>query len=333
VGRHPDGVTGPDLPSWNDTATRRAIVAFVDAAVDEGGPGFVPPHERVAVFDNDGTLWCEKPIPVQLGFVLGVLARAAERDPSLRHRQPWTAARDHDHAWLGQAMVDHYRGDDGRLKLLVGAIEESFGGMGVDAYEDEIDHFLAGARHPTLDRPLLACGYQPMVELLRYLEAHGFTTYIASGGDRDFMRAVAGPLYGIPRERVIGSSFALEYRDDADGGAVLYKGALDVFDDGPQKPVRIWSRVGRRPVVAAGNTNGDVPMLRFTGGHGRPGLRLLVRHDDPDREFGYTAGAEEALARADRDGWTVVSVKDDWATVFADEPPPAGSAPGVAPPG
>jgi haloacid dehalogenase-like hydrolase len=326
-------VNGTDLPSWNDTATRRAIVAFVDAAVDEGGPGFVPPHERVAVFDDDGTLWCEKPTPVQLGFVLGLLARAAERDPSLRSRQPWSAARDHDHSWLGQAMVDHDRGDDGRLQQLVGAIEESLGGMSVDAYEDEIDHFLAGARHPTLDRPLLACGYQPMVELLRSLEAHGFTTYIASGGDPDFMRAVAGPLFGIPRERVIGSSFALEYRDDAAAGPVLTKDALDLLDDGPRKPVSIWSRVGRRPVLAAGNADDDVPMLRFTGAHGHPGLRLLVRHDDPDREFAYTAGAGDALARAGGEGWTVVSMKDDWATVFADEPPPAGSAPGTAPPG
>ena len=150
-----------------------------------------------------------------------------------------------------------------------------------------------------------------MVELLRYLEAHGFATFIASGGDRDFMRPIASTLYGIPAERVIGSSFALSYREDEDGGAVVYKAGIDFFDDGPEKPVRIWSRIGKRPALACGNSNGDVPMLRFADG-----LRLLVLHDDAEREFDYTRGAEQALA----EGWTTISVKDDWTTVFADAP-------------
>jgi hypothetical protein len=156
-----------------------------------------------------------------------------------------------------------------------------------------------------------------MIDLLRYLEAHGFTNYIASGGDRDFMRPVTEVMYGIPSERVIGSSTALRWIDDSDGGTVRYQASLDVFDDGPVKPVRIWSRIGRRPILAAGNSNGDVPMLRYAGGDSRPALRLLVLHDDAEREFAYTAGAEQALERADRDGWTVASMKDDWSTVFA----------------
>jgi len=157
-----------------------------------------------------------------------------------------------------------------------------------------------------------------MVELLRYLEANGFATYIASGGDRDFMRVVADEMYGIPPERVIGSALAIDYLETEDGNDVLYKSEMDFFDDGPTKPVRIWSRIGRRPLVAVGNSNGDLQMLRFAHGPARTGLRLLLLHDDAEREFDYTAGAEDALARAREKGWTVISIKDDWTTVFAD---------------
>ena len=157
-----------------------------------------------------------------------------------------------------------------------------------------------------------------MVELLRYLEANGFATFIASGGDRDFMRSIAEAIYAIPPERVIGSSNGLVWQEDEDGGTIAYLAEPDVFDDGPVKPIRIWSRTGRRPIVAGGNSNGDIPMLRWTGGP-KPALRLLVDHDDPEREFHYTAGAERALERARSDGWTVVSIRDDWTTVFAME--------------
>ncbi len=156
-----------------------------------------------------------------------------------------------------------------------------------------------------------------MIDLLRYLEANGFSTLIASGGDRDFMRPITEEMYGIPAERVIGSSNALSYQEDEHGGTLVYLAQPDVFDDGPTKPVRIWSRIGRRPIIAGGNTNGDIPMLRYAGGPSRPALRLLVLHDDPAREFDYTAGAETSLERARVEGWTVVSIKRDWATVFA----------------
>jgi hypothetical protein len=156
-----------------------------------------------------------------------------------------------------------------------------------------------------------------MIELLAYLEANCFTNYIASGGDRDFMRPVTEEVYGIPSERVIGSSNALRYLEDEHGGTITYAAELDVFDDGPVKPVRIWSRIGRRPILAGGNSNGDIPMLRYAGGKDRPALRLLVLHDDAEREFGYTAGAERSLEAAAEHGWTVVSIKNDWATVFA----------------
>jgi hypothetical protein len=155
-----------------------------------------------------------------------------------------------------------------------------------------------------------------MVELLAYLEANGFSNYIASGGGRDFMRPISQEVYGIPRERVIGSASALAYLNDDRGGTITHKAEADYLDDGPQKPIRIWSRTGRRPLLAAGNSNGDVPMLRFTKHADKPTLRLLILHDDDKREFDYTSGAEQALDQAGKDGWTVVSVKNDWATVF-----------------
>jgi phosphoserine phosphatase len=305
------------LASWRDTPARQAIVEFVERATNRDSEGFVPVSERVAVFDNDGTLWCEKPMPIELGFILARLVEMADKDASLRERQPWKAARERDYTWLGGALTKHYHGDDSDMRVLMGGILGAFAGKTVEDYAKAAEEFLGG-RHPTIDRGLLECGYLPMIELLRYLEDNEFTTFIASGGDRDFMRPVTEEIYGIPSERVIGSSTAVRYQDDESGGSLVYAAELDFFDDGPAKPVRIWSRVGRRPILAGGNSNGDIPMLRYAGGPSRPALRLLVLHDDAEREFDYTAGAEKSLEQADEEGWTVVSIKNDWATVFAD---------------
>jgi FMN phosphatase YigB (HAD superfamily) len=304
------------LASWTDGAAKVAIVEFVEGVTTPGSDDHVPPAERVAVFDNDGTLWCEKPMPIQLDFTIRRLAELARDDPALRERQPYKAAFDQDHHWLGAAMVKHYRGDDGDLVLLKGAVERAFEAISVQDYDRRVTSFFDEAVHPTLGHPYRACGYVPMVELLRYLEANGFTTYIASGGDRDFMRSVADQLYGIPPERVIGSALGLAYREEGDSNQLLYKAAIEFFDDGPEKPVRIWNRTGRRPILAGGNSNGDVAMLEFTEHTDKPTLRLLVLHDDADREFAYTTGAEQALTRAEKDAWTVASMKNDWTTVF-----------------
>jgi phosphoserine phosphatase len=305
------------LEAWNDTPTRAAIADYVERITNEDGPDHVPPQDRVAVFDNDGTLWCEKPMPVELGFIMRRFAEMAAADASLREHQPWKAASEEDLHWLGGAITAHYHGDDTDVKLLMAAILQAFAGLTVEQYAEAAEAFLDG-HHPTLERPLRSLAYLPMVELLRYLEQHEFTCYIASGGDRDFMRPFSDTMYGIPSERVIGSSNGLRYLDDEHGGTVTYAAEPDVFDDGPIKPVRIWSRVGRRPILAAGNSNGDVPMLRYAGGRSRAALRLLVLHDDDEREYAYTAGAEDSLQRAKEEDWTVISVKNDWATVFAD---------------
>jgi phosphoserine phosphatase len=302
----------PALDGWIDGPARKAIVDFVERTV----AGDVPVEERVAVFDNDGTLWCEKPMPIQADFIIRRLVEMATSDGGLRNRQPWQAAHDRDYAWFGRVLDEHYAGDDTNVRTLLGGILAAYQGISVEEFESRSDEFLRSVRHPTLDRPYLDCAYAPMVELLRYLEENGFANYIASGGGRDFMRPISHEVYGIPRERVIGSATALEYTCDDHGGTIRHKAEADYLDDGPQKPVRIWSRTGRRPMLAAGNSNGDIPMLDFTQPPDRPNLRLLVRHDDAEREFSYTSGAEAAFAEADASGWTIVSMRSDWARVF-----------------
>ena len=298
------------LPSWSAGIAKRAILEFVQDSTA------VPTEERVAVFDNDGTLWCEKPMPIQLDFILRRLFEMAEAKPELRDRQPWKAAYERDYAWFGALMAEHYAGDDSNVKILAAGILAAYEGISVEDFEAQSDEFLHSAQHPTLGRSYLQCSYKPMVELLAYLETNGFANYIASGGGRDFMRPISMEVYGVPRERVIGSASALAYEGDEGGGTITHKAEADYLDDGPEKPIRIWSRTGRRPLVAAGNSNGDVPMLQFTKHDDKPSLRLLVLHDDGEREFNYTSGAEQALEQADKDGWTVVSIKNDWATVF-----------------
>ena len=303
---------GTTLASWRDGPAKHTILEFVARVVDR-----VPPEARMAVFDNDGTLWCEQPMPIQLDFVLRRLVEMAAADPALLERQPWKAAWERDHGWLASVLEEHYAGDDTNVRVLGGGILAAFEGMSVEAFEASAGAFLRSTQHPTLGRGYLACAYAPMRELLDHLAANGFTSYIVSGGGRDFMRPVTEELYGIPREHVVGSNAALAYTGDGRGGTITHRAELDYLDDGPEKPVRIWSRTGRRPILAAGNSNGDVPMLEFARHADLPSLRLLVRHDDAEREFAYTKGAEQALERAASEGWTVVSVKDDWTTVFA----------------
>ena len=305
------------LDTWNDGPTKSAIVDFVER-VTAAGPDFVEPEARVAVFDNDGTLWCEKPMYIQLDFIVRRLADTARSDPALAERQPYAAALSGDLNWFGGAVTKHYQGDDSDLKVLAGAVMSLHESMSVDDHAALVSAFFAEATHPILNRPYQSCVYVPMVELLRYLEAHEFTCYIVSGGGRDFMRPITGAIYGIPPERVVGSSQGLKFSEvDAGHGDLLIQPALDVFDDGPEKPVRIWNRIGRRPILSAGNSNGDDEMLRYSGRPGQAALRLLILHDDAEREFDYTAGAERALEHAGSFGWSVVSMKNDWSTIFA----------------
>jgi hypothetical protein len=300
-----------DLQSWNEGAAKTAILEFVERVTSA-----VPAEERIAVFDADGTLWCEKPVPVEVDFILRRLAEQAKADPTLREKQPWKAAYEHDNDWLGQAITEHYAGDDTKAKTLLGGVSGAFAGISVEDFEAKSGSFLRSAQHPTLGRGYLETAYAPMVELLGYLEANGFSNHIVSGSGADFMRPISRELFGISPERMIGSAATLEYANGDGGGTLMRKAQLGFLDDGPQKPIQIWTRTGRRPLVAGGNSNGDLPMLAFTQHQDKPSLRLLVLHDDAEREFDYTSGAEQALKTASANGWTVVSMKDDFKTVF-----------------
>lgn len=306
-----------ELDSWNDGPAKSAIVDFVARVTAQDGPDHVPVDDRVAVFDNDGTLWVEKPAYIQLDFLVRRFAEQARADPTLAEKQPYKAAVSGDLGWIGEAITMHYQGDDSRLQELAAGVGAAHANMSVEEFTERVNTFFAEATHPTLGRSYLECTYRPMVELLQFLASNGFTNYIASGGGRDFMRPITGPSYGVPPERVIGSSIGMSYSESNGTGHVIIGDTLDVFDDGPEKPVRIWNRIGRRPILAAGNSNGDVPMLCYTGAHGGPALRLLVLHDDAEREFDYTAGADRSLEYAKTYDWTVVSMKSDWQRVFS----------------
>jgi len=306
------------LPSWQEGSTRSAIIDFVGRVTRKGGPDHVPVEARIAVFDNDGCLWCEKPMPIQTGFLLGKIAEQAAADPSLREKQPWKAVYGKDHQWLADVITKHYNGDDSDLKLMAAGLLSAYAGEPVEDFAAKAEAFLRGSENPVLKRPYLKTAYAPMRELLQYLEDNGFTNYIVSGGGRDFMRPVTEELYGIPPERVVGTTVALEYREEGGVGGVYHTAKLEVFDDGPNKVVRIWSRIGARPIFAAGNSNGDIQMLKFATQDGGASLGLLVTHDDGERDIAYTAGAEKSLEEARIHGWAVASVRDDWKQVFVD---------------
>ena len=306
------------LASWEDTSTRRAILESVANVTDPGSEGFVPAAERVATFDNDGTLWCEQPA-VQGVFISDRLAEMAKSDASLRKTQPWKAIWDGDSSWINDAVVKHYDGDDTDMKALLPAVTKAFGDITVEQFEAQAARFLDAAVHPEYEQPYPNLTYVPMVELLGFLDANGFTCYMVTGGGRDFMRPVSESLYGLPPERIIGSTSDLTFDDGGGGASIVRAASLGIIDDGSEKPIQIWERIGRRPILAAGNANGDVPMLRYAADQERPTLCLLVSHDDAEREVEYSAGAEKAVATAGTDGWTVISMKNDWKQVFAFE--------------
>jgi phosphoserine phosphatase len=286
------------LPSWRHGGARSAVLGFVES-VTEPGASYIPPAERIAAFDNDGTLWCEKPQYVQAEFTFRRWREMIEADPAKAKEQPYKALANNDQAWL-TSLLDH-------VPDLVKGLGEAYEGVTVGAFEQAARQFFATATHPTLGLPYTKIGYQPMRELLDLLAAREFLVYICSGGGRDFIRPVSAEMYGIPRERVIGSATAVRYRD---GELYHTKDVEQPIDDGTGKPEHIWMRTGRKPLLAAGNADGDVPMLRSAR------FGLLIRHDDARREFAYDTGAEQALTDARKRGWTVVSMQDDFKAVF-----------------
>ena len=305
--------TQDPLPSWNDTGAKKAIVAFVERVTREGSPDFVPVPERIATFDNDGTLWSEKPVPFQLMFAIDQVKAMAPQHPEWKTKQPFASLLKGDMAGVAAS------GEKGVLEIV--AVTHT--GMTTDDFTRSVQDWIVSARHPKTGRLYTEMVYQPMLELLSYLRANGFKTFIVSGGGVEFMRPWTERVYGIPPEQVVGSAGKLKL-ETRDGKPVLVKlPEVDLIDDKEGKPVGIQSRIGRRPIAAFGNSDGDLQMLEWAMAGAGARFALFVHHDDAEREFAYDRadklqqfdkGWDEAVAK----GWTVVSMKDDWKTVFPD---------------
>jgi hypothetical protein len=308
---HGPAAAADPLPSWRDAASKKAVVAFVDRVTKDGSPDFVPAPERIAAFDNDGTLWAEKPVPFQVFFAIDRVKALAPTHPEWQTTEPFASVLRGDLANIAAA------GEHG-LMAIIGA---THAGMTTDEFTREVGAWIESARHPQTGRRYPDMVYQPMLELLAYLRANGFKTYIVSGGGVEFMRAWSERVYGVPPEQVIGSSGKLKF-ERRDGAPVLIKLAeVDLVNDRDGKPAGIQRGIGRRPIAAFGNSDGDLEMLQWTTAGEGARFALFVHHDDAVREHAYdrhdrlqrfSVGWDEALAK----GWTVVSMKDDWKTVF-----------------
>jgi phosphoserine phosphatase len=317
VATHALAETDP-LPTWNEGPAKQAILEFVKATIDRSSPEFVPPAERIATFDNDGTLWTEHPMYTQLAFALDRVKGLAPQHPEWRDTQPFKAVLDNDLEALAAA------GEKGLVELVMA----SHSGMSTAEFEAIVKDWMARARDPRFKRPYTELTYEPMVELLRYLRANGFKTYIVSGGGVEFMRPMTEAVYGIPPEQVIGSTIATQY-EIKDGKPVLMRlPKIDFIDDKAGKPVGINKFIGRRPIAAFGNSAGDQQMLEWAGAGGGKRLMMLVLHDDAGREYAYGPAKglpdtkfgtfpESLMEEAKQKGWVVISMKNDWARVFA----------------
>lgn len=299
------------LPSWNDGPAKQAIVAFVNNVTTEGSSEFVPADERIAVFDNDGTLWSEQPLYFQAIYLIDRVKALAPQHPEWKTKEPFASVLKGDVAGAAAA------GEKGLAELLAA----THAGMTTEEFEKSVDDWMATARHPKTGRLFTEMVFQPMLELLAYLRANGFKTYIVSGGGIDFMRSWAEQTYGIPPEQIVGSSGGLKY-ELRDGVPVLVKlPELVLNDDKEGKPVGIQRHIGRRPIAAFGNSDGDFQMLEWTTSGQGPRFGLIVHHTDADREWAYDREShvgrlDKGLDAAGAKGWTIVNMKDDWNRIF-----------------
>jgi phosphoserine phosphatase len=309
------------LPSWNDGATKAAIVAFVGLTTDKSSPRFVPPAERIATFDNDGTLWPSHPMYTQLAFALDRIKELAPQHPEWKTQQPFKAVLDNDMKALAAA------GEKGLVELIMA----SHAGMSTAEFEKIVTDWFKTAKHPRFKRPYTELAYQPMLELLEYLRANGFKTYIVSGGGIEFMRPMTEAVYGVPPEQVIGSSIETKYEIKAGKPVLMRLPKVHFIDDKAGKPVGINQFIGRRPVAAFGNSDGDRQMLEWTDAGGGARLMMLVFHDDAKREYAYGPAnglpdtqfgtfPESLMKEAKKKGWIVISMEDDWKQIFAFDP-------------
>jgi hypothetical protein len=300
------------LPSWNDGATKKSITDFVAKVTTLGSPDFVPVPERVATFDNDGTLWCEQPMYTQLFFALDRVKALAPQHPEWKDKEPFASL------LKGDVKAALAGGERAMLEI----VAATHSGMTTEEFDKTVKAWIATAKHPVTKRPYTEMVYQPMLELLAYLRANGFKTFIVSGGGIEFMRPWTEKVYGIPPEQVVGSSGKLKF-ELRDGQPVLVKlPAIDFIDDKDGKPIGIQTHIGRRPIAAFGNSDGDLQMLQYTAAGGGVRLMMLVHHDDKAREFEYGAKSpigtfsDALMTEATDKQWNVISMKDDWKQIF-----------------
>jgi phosphoglycolate phosphatase-like HAD superfamily hydrolase len=302
------------LPSWNDGTVKKSITDFVARVTTQGGADFVPPAERIAVFDNDGTLWCEQPVYFQAAFALDRVKAMAAQHPEWKQQQPFKAFLAGDRKALGE------QGEKGLLTL----VETAHSGMTTDEFAKSVADWLVTARHPRFNRPYNELVYQPLVELLAYLRANGFKTFIVSGGGVEFMRVWAEKAYGIPPEQVVGSSGVTRFEMQSGKPVLIKQAKIEFVDDGPGKPAGINRFVGRRPILAFGNSDGDQQMLEWTMAGSGARFAGIVHHTDEAREYAYDRPSkigqlDKAWDEAKAKGWTLVDMKQDWKTVFPGE--------------
>jgi phosphoglycolate phosphatase-like HAD superfamily hydrolase len=304
------------LPSWNDTASKKAIVDFVEKVTKGGSPDFVKPEERIATFDNDGTLWVEQPNYTQVTFAIDEVIAKAPQHPDWREAEPFKSILAHDREAMLRFSIQDFE--------KVVAVTHS--GMSVQQFQEIVKKWLAEAKQPRFKRLYTECVYQPMIELMQYLRANGFKTYIVTGGGQEFVRAFAEWVYGVPPEQVVGSMGKVKYEYDKEGSPELIKlPEVLLIDDKTGKPEGINMVIGRRPQAAFGNSTGDQQMLEYTGAGDGARLMMLVHHDDAKREYAYGAQSkigtfsDALMAEAKKKGWIVISMKDDWKRIFAFE--------------
>jgi hypothetical protein len=302
---------GDPLPSWNDTETKKAIVAFVDRVTKQSGPDFVPEDERIATFDNDGTLWAEQPMYSQLLFALDRVKVLAPQHPEWKTKEPFASLLRGD---VRGALA-------GGEKSLMPIVAATHSGMNSVEFNQIVRDWVATAKHPVTKRLYTEMVYQPMLELVAYLRTNGFKNFIVSGGGIDFIRPWTERVYGIPPENVVGSSGKVKFEMPDSEPVLMRLPEIDFIDDGPGKPVGINEHIGRRPIAAFGNSDGDLQMLQWTKGAGGVRFALLVHHTDGEREWAYDRKSsvgrlDKALDAAQANGWTVVDMKSDWKSIF-----------------
>jgi phosphoglycolate phosphatase-like HAD superfamily hydrolase len=300
------------MPSWNESKAKDAILTFVERVTTKGSHDFVAPSERIAVFDNDGTLWAEQPMYVQLAFAIDRVRALASRHPEWKTNEPFASLLDGD---VRRALT-------GGERTAAEIVAVTHAGMTADEFQGSVREWRRTARHPTLNRRYTELVYQPMLELLRYLRANGFKTFIVTGGGVEFVRAWADDIYGIPPEQVVGSASKKQFELRSAGPVLVKLPDVDFVDDRAGKPASIQRFIGRQPIAAFGNSDGDHEMLQWTAAGKGPRLMLLVHHTDAEREWAYDRDSDvgrldKALDEARAKGWAVASMKDDWKTIFA----------------